>query len=84
MARVNKRFGFLLDRLKETPGLGLMPYSRTWDEVCAVPQEITPGEAECGCKEYYLIYYSFIARHSVSFILMINQNGMFAYLIHGI
>ena len=56
----HKRFGFLLDRLKETPGLGLMPYSRTWDEVCAVPQEITPGEAECGCKEYYLIYYSFM------------------------
>lgn len=56
----HKRFGFLLDRLKETPGLGLQPCNRTWDEVCAVPQEITPGEAECGCKEYYLIYYSFM------------------------
>ena len=69
----HKRFGFLLDRLKETPGLGLMPYSRTWDEVCAVPQEITPGEAECGCKEYYLIYYSFMRPTFREFHLMINQ-----------
>ena len=61
----HKRFGFLLDRLKETPGLGLMPYSRTWDEVCAVPQEITPGEAECGCKEYYRIYYSIVIKYKV-------------------
>ena len=56
----HKRFGFLLDRLKETPGLGLQPCNRSWDEVCAVPQQLTAGEAECGCKEYYLIYYSFM------------------------
>ena len=41
MARVTSDLAFYLDRLKETPGLGLdAMHSRTWDEVCAVPQEI--------------------------------------------
>ena len=56
----HKRFGFLLDRLKETPGIGLKPIHRAWDEVCAVPQEITPGKFKTGVEDYYLIYYSFM------------------------
>lgn len=51
----HKRFGFLLDILKQTPGLGLMPFHREWDEVCAVPQK-----ASGPVKDYYLIYYSFM------------------------
>lgn len=51
-----KRFGFLLDTMKETPGLGLKPSRKSWDEVCAVPEENeTPGQ-----EEYYLYYYSFM------------------------
>lgn len=51
-----KRFGFLLDIMKETPGYGLAKDNSCWDEVCAVPQQ------ECfqRVKSYYLIYYSFM------------------------
>lgn len=51
----HKRFRFLLDILEQTPGHGLMPHHREWDEVCAVPQEISGA-----VKDYYLIYYSFM------------------------
>lgn len=51
-----KRFGFLLDIMKETPGCGLAPCPMNWDEVCAVPQT----EAAQAVKSYYLIYYSFM------------------------
>lgn len=43
------------DILKQIPGHGLMPYHCDWDEVCAVPQEISGA-----VKNYYLIYYSFM------------------------
>ena len=52
----HKRFQFLLDIWKETPGNGLMPYEGFWSEVCAVPQvSLAPA-----AKDYYLIYYSFM------------------------
>ena len=51
-----KRFGFLLDILKETPGLGLQPIPAHWDEVTAIPQQ--PGVAEE--TGYRLCYYSFM------------------------
>ena len=44
--------------MSETPGSGLMPYKRVWDEVCAVLEE-KEGE-EKAVKDYYLIYYSFM------------------------
>ena len=51
-----KRFGFLLDIMKETPGLGLKPLDAQWDEVTAIPEQ--PGAyAETG---YRLCYYSFM------------------------
>ena len=53
-----KRFGLLHAIMSETPGSGLMPYKRVWDEVCAVPEE-KEGE-EKAVKDYYLIYYSFM------------------------
>ena len=53
-----KRFGLLHEIMCETPGSGLMPYPRSWDEVCAVPEE-PDGERE-SVKEYYLFYYSFM------------------------
>lgn len=51
----HRRFQFLLDILRQTPGHGLMPLHREWDEVCAVPEKIS-GDV----KDYYLIYYSFM------------------------
>ena len=48
-----KRFGLLHAIMSETPGSGLMPYKRVWDEVCAVPEE-KEGE-EKAVKDYYLI-----------------------------
>ena len=53
----HKRFAFLLEILKQTPGSGLMPYPGIWDEICAVPQETVRRE---GVKDYYLFYYSFM------------------------
>ena len=51
-----KRFGFLLDIMKETPGLGLKPLDAHWDEVTAIPEQ--PGVYdETG---YRLCYYSFM------------------------
>ena len=51
-----KRFGFLLDILRETPGLGLAPLAMEWDSVCAVPEQ----ERILPRKSYYLFYYSFM------------------------
>lgn len=51
-----KRFGFLLDIMKETPGLGLAPCEQDFGAVCAVPQ----AEPWPKVKSYYLIYYSFM------------------------
>lgn len=51
----HKRFTFLLDIMKQTPGIGLAPYeNKNWDEICAVPQNVN-------CRgSYYLYYYSFM------------------------
>ena len=51
-----KRFGFLIDILQETPGLGLAPYEKRLDYVCAVPEEEWRNEV----KSYYLMYFSFM------------------------
>lgn len=52
----HKRFRFLMDIWKQTPGNGLMPCEGFWAEVCAVPQvSLSPA-----VKDYYLIYYSFM------------------------
>lgn len=53
-----KRFELLHDIMCETPGNGLMPLTRGFDEICAVPQE-AEGE-EKPVKDYYLMYYSFM------------------------
>lgn len=51
-----KRFGFLLDILKETPGIGLMPYGDRWDCNMATPE----SEKLFPIKSYYLMYFSFM------------------------
>lgn len=51
----HKRFGFLLEQLRQVPGHGLKPLRREWDETCAVPED-TYGPLSA----YYLIYYSFM------------------------
>lgn len=51
-----KRVRFLRAILEETPGCGLAPRRREWDEVCCVPQT-EAGNALCS---YYLFYYSFM------------------------
>lgn len=49
------RFAFLLNILKQTPGIGLKQSGRcAWDEVCAEPEE------ERYNGHYYLYYYSFM------------------------
>ena len=54
----HKRFRFLLDIWKETPGNGLMPSDEFWSEVCAVPDASLTEFVKA--KDYYLIYYSFM------------------------
>lgn len=54
----HKRFQFLLDLWKESPGNGLMPCDEFWSEVCAVPEMSLTQPVRA--KEYYLIYYSFM------------------------
>ena len=53
-----KRFRFLLDIMKQTPGFGLAPDPlAAWDEVRAISEnEWRPGTV----RSYYLIYYSFM------------------------
>ena len=55
----HKRFAYLLDVMKQTPGIGLSPYERAgWDEVCAIPDDFVSKYAKV--KSYYLYYYSFM------------------------
>lgn len=49
-----RRFRFLYDVLRQTPGTGLRPYRAAWDEVCGIPEE---GQYR---GDYYLHYYSFM------------------------
>ena len=52
-----KRFKLLHEVMRQTPGLGLMPYGACgWDEVCGVPE----NEFLYPVKSYYLYYYSFM------------------------
>lgn len=51
-----KRIKFLHRILCETPGIGLAPKQREWDEVCAVPENAHAAR-ETG---YHLFYYSFM------------------------
>lgn len=51
-----KRLRFLLDIMKETPGIGLAPYNKEWDSATAVPE----SEVHFSVKSYYLFYYSFM------------------------
>lgn len=51
-----KRIRFLHQILCETPGIGLKPVQREWDEVCAVPENFAEAEK----TGYHLIYYSFM------------------------
>lgn len=55
----HKRFGFLLDIMKETPGSGYLMYCDgcNTDEVCAVPERRFGDKTP---NEYYLFYYSFM------------------------
>ena len=62
-----KRFELLHDIMCETPGNGLMPLTRGFDEICAVPQE-AEGE-EKPVKDYYLMYYSFMRPSTRNFPL---------------
>ncbi len=60
----HKRFSFLWETLMQTPGIGLTQSPRqAWDEVCAIPQEITRQGG------YYLYYYSFMRPSSRTFHL---------------
>jgi len=52
------RIKFLMDVLKETPGLGLAPFGASWDCVCGIPQEPTLNWERVRC--YYLYYFSFM------------------------
>jgi hypothetical protein len=55
----HKRFAFLLQIMKQTPGIGLCPYEKSsWDEVCAVPEDTASRFSKV--KDYYLYYYSFM------------------------
>jgi hypothetical protein len=54
-----KRVAFLLDIMKQTPGIGLSPYEMSgWDEVCAVTEDTACKFSKV--KDYYLYYYSFM------------------------
>lgn len=51
-----KRVKFLHRIMCETPGVGLKPKGREWDEICAVPED-DRAAFETG---YHLFYYSFM------------------------
>ncbi len=51
-----ERFKFLYKILCETPGLGLMPLTQGWDEICATVEAKNAGD---GVQDYYLYYYGF-------------------------
>lgn len=52
----HKRMKFLHKILCDTPGIGLKPYNREWDEVCGIPEDGAKAR-ETG---YHLMYYSFM------------------------
>jgi hypothetical protein len=55
----HKRFAFLLQIMRQTPGIGLCAYEKSsWDEVCAVPEDTASRFSKV--KDYYLYYYSFM------------------------
>lgn len=54
----HKRMEFLLEIMRQTPGRGLMPCHREWDEICATAQE--PASQDAEGRDYYLFYYSFM------------------------
>lgn len=51
-----KRFGFLHKIMCETPGIGLAPAVREWDDICAVPEDAVLARK----TGYQLYYYSFM------------------------
>lgn len=51
-----KRVRFLLDIMKETPGIGLAPQEAGWDDICAVPEDF----ARAAKTGYRIYYYSFM------------------------
>lgn len=51
-----KRFDFLHQIMCETPGIGLAPAQRQWDDICAVPEDPVLAEK----TGYQLYYYSFM------------------------
>lgn len=52
-----ERFKFLYRILSETPGMGLMPIQRGWDEICATAESTTAAGKPV--QDYYLCYYGF-------------------------
>ncbi|MGI5885442.1 MAG: DUF5605 domain-containing protein [Candidatus Spyradocola sp.] len=54
----HKCFAFLLDVLRQVPGIGLKPFPLSWDCVTAVPERSAhSGEA---VQDFYLLYFSFM------------------------
>lgn len=51
-----KRFDFLHRIMCETPGIGLAPAVREWDDICAVPEDAVLAQK----TGYQLYYYSFM------------------------
>lgn len=51
-----KRFDFLHSIMCETPGIGLAPAVREWDDICAVPEDALLAQK----TGYQLYYYSFM------------------------
>lgn len=51
------RIKFLREVTADIPSLGLMPYQLRWDEVTAVPDDLTKRSERV--QDYYLIYYGF-------------------------
>lgn len=51
-----KRVKFLHKIMCETPGIGLAPAVREWDDVCAVPEDVLLAEK----SGYQIYYYSFM------------------------
>lgn len=51
-----KRFDFLHNIMCETPGVGLAPATRGWDDICAIPEDALLAEK----TGYQLYYYSFM------------------------
>ena len=52
----HKRIKFLHRIMCETPGHGIKPLKREWDEICGIPEDGSKARK----TGYYLIYYSFM------------------------